>query len=255
MMIDKMIDIHSHSLWNIDDGSHGFNETMEMCFTAEENGTAVLFVTPHLMYWDSAEELFDIRNQKTDILHEELSDNDSQLIIKTGFEILCDDDIFSVKHFLPYTLAGSRYILIEFNFNKTTEEDVASWCNYLKSFGLVPVIAHPERYGFIKDDTTAINRLSDNGILFQINAGSPAGDFGDAELRISTEMINCGFADFIGSDAHGAVGRNTDMASMIDDYPYECDTSLLEKAAKSNPEYILKDRLFIPNRKKYMSKL
>jgi protein-tyrosine phosphatase len=252
--MDKIIDIHSHTLWGIDDGSSDFNETMRMCFDAEDNGTSVLFVTPHLMYWEQAEDLFDIRNEKVAMLQDELLENDSDLIIKSGFEILCDDDIFSVKHFLPYTLNGSRYILIEFDFFKTTERDVASWCDYLKSFGLIPIIAHPERYGFVQDDITALNRFSDKGVLFQINVGSPAGDFGDEELQISTQMINCGFADFIGSDAHSNVGRNTEIGVLFEDYPYSCDMDLVELAACENPKFILKDGIYVPKRKKYLAK-
>ena len=82
------------------------------------------------------------------------------MIIKKGFEILCDDEIFDIKYFKPYTLNESRYILIEFDFYKTAEEDVKSWCKYLQSFGLVPIIAHPERYGFVMDDMSCLDRLS-----------------------------------------------------------------------------------------------
>lgn len=250
--MDKIIDIHSHSLWGMDDGSRSFSETMYMCLDAENDGTSVLFVTPHLMYWEQAEELYDIRNEKAEALREELCETGSELIVKTGFEILCDDDIFSVKHFLPYTLNGSRYILIEFNFSKTTESDVTSWCEYLKSFGLVPVIAHPERYNFVQDDITVLNRLSDKDVLFQINAGSPAGDFGDRELQISTQMINCGFADFIGSDAHSNMGRNTEISVLLEEYPVECDMEQVENAACKNPLYILENGIYVPKRKKYL---
>ena len=254
-MFDGMIDIHSHTLWGVDDGSRKFDETMDMCFCAEDSGTGILFVTPHLMYWDSAEELYDKREEKVHILEETLDENDSSLIIKKGFEILCDDDIFDVKHFKPYTLNGSRYVLIEFSFSKTAEEDVASWCNYLKSFGLVPIIAHPERYGFVQNDPLCINRLSDSGVLFQINAGSPAGAFGDREMQISCEMINSGFVDFIGSDAHRINIRNTNMDFYIERYPDGVNMELVRKAAVVNPQAILNDSIYVPKREKYITEM
>ena len=254
-MFDNMIDIHSHSLWGVDDGSRSFNETMDMCFCAEDSGTGILFVTPHLMYWDSADALYDKREEKVHILEEALDNQESSLIIKKGFEILCDDEIFNIRHFKPYTLNGSRYILIEFSFRKTTEDDVVSWCRYLKSFGLVPVIAHPERYGFVQDDVTCLNRLSDMGVLFQINAGSPAGAFGDKETSISCNMINSGFVDFIGSDAHRINLRNTNMAFYIERYPEAADMDAVRRALLTNPENILYDRDYFPLRKKYITKL
>lgn len=253
-MFDNIVDIHSHTLWGLDDGARRFEETMDMCFCAEDNGTSILFVTPHLMYWDTAEDLFDKRNEKIEALNNELEYNDSQLVIKPGFEILCDDEIFSVKHFYPYTLNQSRYILIEFSFEKTTESDVTAWCDYLKSFGLVPVIAHPERYRFVQTDVCSLNRLSDRGVLFQINAGSPAGMFGPEEKYVSDKMLECGFVDFLGSDAHRINIRNTDIAECIHRYDDNIDLEELEKIATKNPEFIINDGIYVPKRKKYLEK-
>lgn len=252
-MFGNMIDIHSHTLWGIDDGAGSFNETMDMCFCSEDSGTGILFVTPHLMYWNKADMLYDIREEKVQILEDALADNESELVIKKGFEILCDDEIFNIRHFRPYTLNESRYILIEFSFYKTTEDDVVSWCEYLKSFGVVPVIAHPERYGFVLDDPTSLDRLSDRGVLFQINAGSPAGAFGEREMNVACRMINAGFVDFVGSDGHRIRQRNTDMGYWIENYPGAVDMDAVRKAVLENPVAIIEDRVYTPDRKKYIA--
>ena len=247
-MFDQIVDIHSHALWGIDDGARHFDDSVDLCIMAEDSGTKTLFLTPHLMYWQQAESLFDLREEKIEKLNEVLEENESEIILKKGFEILCDDDIFNVKYFNPYTLNGSRYILIEFNFFKTNEADVLSWCKYLTSFGLVPIIAHPERYGFVLDDISCIKRLSETGVLFQMNAGSPTGMFGREEQDASCRMLNNGYVDFIGSDAHDLYGRNTDLYACIEMYPDFVDSDLLCKAAVLNPEYILKDKEYRPIR-------
>ncbi len=254
-MFDGMIDIHSHTLWGIDDGANHFDESVELCFMADDAGTKTLFLTPHLMYWEKAEELFDMREMKTEQLAEVLDDNYSGIILKKGFEVFCDDDIFNVKYFKPYTLNESRYILIEFDFFKTGENDVSSWCNYLSSFGLVPIIAHPERYGFVLDDVSCIDRLSEKGVLFQINAGSPAGMFGDEEAAIACGMLNKGYADFIGSDAHGLFSRNTDLYACMEMYPEFINEELLRKAAVENPQVILNDKPYSPKRLDYITNI
>ncbi len=240
-MNNNYIDLHSHVLWGIDDGSRSLDESVDMCAIAEENGTGTLFLTPHLMYWDRAEELFDIRNEKVEYLKDVLADNEINLDLKTGFEILCDDDIFLIKYFNPYTLCGSKYVLIEFDFFKTTIEDVLSWCSYLQSFGLVPIIAHPERYRFMLLDGKCIDTLSDKGVLFQINAGSPAGMFGDTTAEFAIKMIRGGFVDFIGSDAHDTRMRNTNLAFCFDNYPYEADNGFLYRASYLNPLKVIKN--------------
>ena len=252
-MNNNFIDLHSHVLWGVDDGSRSLDETVDLCALAEDSGTETLFLTPHLMYWDRAEELFDIRNEKSAYLKEILSENDINLNIETGFEILCDDDIFGVKYFNPYTLCGSKYILIEFDFFKTTIDDVLSWCSYLQSFGLVPVIAHPERYRFMLLDEKCIDRLSDKGVLFQINAGSPAGMFGDLTARFALKMLKGGFVDFIGSDAHDIRSRNTDMMFCFDRYPYDVNESVLHKAACLNPLKVIENKDISVNRLSHFS--
>lgn len=236
-----MIDIHSHTLWGLDDGSQDFETTLHMCKIAYESGTDVLFVTPHIVYWHSAEQLYDRRERKAEQLCEVLDDEAIDLKIVKGFEILCDDEIFNINYFKPYTLAGSRYILIEFDFYKTDEDDVMVWCDYLKKHGLVPIIAHPERYEFVLQDISVIGRLSDEGVLFQINAGSPLGFFGEREGVAALKMLKSGYVDFVGTDAHSDRTRNTDLASLIEDYYDYISEDYIELLTQTNPEKIIND--------------
>lgn len=240
-MRGKYIDIHSHVLWDMDDGSRDIEETIRLCDMAASSGTGHLFLTPHLIYWEGAGNLFDERNWKYDQLSEILDEEEINLKLHKGFEILCDDDIFDIKYFKPYTLCGSRYILIEFDFFKTTVDDVFAWCDYLISFGLVPIIAHPERYQFFLSEEGAIDKLYQKGVLFQINSGSAAGMFGSSVQYFAEKMINKGFAHFIGSDAHDLRMRNTDMEFCIDNYPDYVDMELLEIAYGVNPFKIIND--------------
>lgn len=210
-MNGKYIDIHSHVLWGLDDGSRDIEETVALCDMAEGTGTEQIILTPHLIYWENVDSLYDARERKFDRLSDVLDEEGFDLKIHKGFEILCDDDIFNIKHFKPFTLCNSRYILIEFDFFKTSVEDVISWSEYLLSFGLVPIIAHPERYKFFHLEESAIDKLSEMGALFQINGGSAAGMFGSTVQYFAEKMISKNYADFIGSDAHDLDMRNTDL--------------------------------------------
>ncbi len=247
-MAGNYIDIHSHTLWDLDDGAGDAYETLDMCEIASETGTKTLFLTPHLMYWDTCDELLDDRDRKFEQLCEINEECGLPLELKSGFEVLCNDDIFTIKNFERYTLCGSRYMLIEFDFFKTTETDVQSWCSYLLSSGIVPVIAHPERYRFMLADDGSVDRLSQKGVLFQINAGSAAGMFGGASADFAFRMINGGFADFIGSDAHDVDFRNTDLELNFMNYPEFVNRELLMKAAEENPVSIIENKMYIPER-------
>ena len=254
-MNDKYIDIHSHVLWGVDDGAQNLQTSVELCDMASETGTGTLFLTPHLMYWETAEELFDTRERRFERLNAILEEEDISLKLQKGFEILCDDDVFDIKYFKPYTLCGSRYILIEFDFFKPSFEDVSSWCAYLKSFGLVPIIAHPERYEFFLSDYSCLDKISEKGVLFQVNSGSAAGMFGDEVQEFAERMINRGFADFIGSDAHDLRRRNTDISFSLENYPYGMNEDVLEKILFTNPEKIIKDEQIVTNRLGYFAEI
>ncbi len=247
-----MTDFHSHTLWHLDDGSQTIETTLEMCDIAMETGTDILFLTPHMIYWDEAEEIINRRNDKAEWLKEILDEENCNLQLVKGFEVMCDDDIFNVKYLKPFTLGKTKYILIEFNFYKPTEHDIMSWCTYIMSQGLVPVIAHPERYVFVHDDISILDRLSEKGVLFQINSGSPLGMFGDLECNISLKMLYNGYVDFIGSDAHGVNMRNTAMGDMIMHYPENIPEYLIEKAVEINPEKLLRNEDIKPKRLRLM---
>jgi protein-tyrosine phosphatase len=194
--------------------------------------------------------LFDERNEKADYLKDVLVDNNIDIDLKLGFEILCDDDIFNVKYFKPYTLCDSRYILIEFDFFKPTIEDVEAWLKYLLSFDLIPIIAHPERYEFVKKDISVIERLSEKGCLFQLNSGSVVGVFGEYEASVALKMLLCGYADFLGSDAHDLRWRNTDMYVFLRDYPEAVSDEVLEKILFENPQRVVNNEPIKPKRLK-----
>lgn len=252
---NKMFDIHSHVLWGMDDGSRDLETTIELCDMAAESGTGTLFLTPHLLYWETSEKLYDKRERKVEQLEEILYEERIPLKIEKGFEILCDDDILDIKYFKPYTLCGSRYLLMEFNFFKPTYDDVRAWCEYVKSFGVVPVIAHPERYSFFLNDYSAIDKLSKKGVLFQVNSGSLAGMFGVDVQDFAERMVNLGFCDFIGSDAHDVRRRNTDISFCLDNSPYGLNEEALDKALFVNPQYIIKDKQIRVNRLGYFAEL
>lgn len=242
------IDIHSHSLWGMDDGARSFDSSVELCRLAYETGTDILFLTPHIIHWEDASALYDAREERASYLQNILYNEGKDLKLIKGFEILCDDDIFDIKYFTPYTLNGTKYILIEFNFHRTTEEDVNAWCDYLISNGLVPIIAHPERYEFVKNDISVIERLSDKGCLFQMNCGSAVGVFGDVECNVALRMLFGGYVDFIGSDAHDLRWRTTDMDIFIRDYPEDLDEELLYLALRENPEKLINNEDITPKR-------
>ena len=81
----------------------------------------------------------------------------------------------------------------------------------LRFKGVVPILAHPERYPELMAHTERLLKWRKEGLLLQCNAGSFAGRFGESAQSAAKLLLNNHLVDFIGSDAHRAVGRDTDM--------------------------------------------
>ena len=105
------------------------------------------------------------------------------------------------------TIGHNKYMLLEFYSNiypTNYEEELFK----LQSNGVTPIIAHPERYRFIKEDINILNKWIERDYVLQIDAGSIIGHFGKNTKNIAIKMIEKGFVHLIGSDAHNNKKRN-----------------------------------------------
>jgi protein-tyrosine phosphatase len=110
------------------------------------------------------------------------------------------------------TLAGSRYLLVEFPPGYVPPQAAAVF-HELVVLGRVPMVAHPERNLVFARDLARLGALLDAGAVAQVTAGSLAGDFGRGARRAAEEMIDQGLAHLVASDAHDAARRPPRMAA------------------------------------------
>ena len=207
-----MIDIHSHIINEIDDGSKSIEMTITMLKKAEISGTKSIVATPHFMRGR-----FDVEYSEVLKRVEELK--------KEYFNDKCIG-----------TINGSRYMLIELPMLEFNLDEVIDTIYELQIRKIVPIIAHPERYKQFIKKPSMINALIKEGMLFQLNAGSIAGNFGKDVKKTAQRFLEHNVYSFIGSDAHRDRGRDTDMSEAL---------KLLEKSQKrafiSNASAMLDD--------------
>ena len=103
-------------------------------------------------------------------------------------------------------------MLIEFPMREFDVNNVIDNLYELTLKGVVPIIAHPERYiPFIKKPSL-INDFIKEGYLFQLNAGSIVGDFGKEVKKLALNYLGNGVYYIFGSDAHSDERRNTHIS-------------------------------------------
>jgi protein-tyrosine phosphatase len=196
-----MIDIHSHVLPFVDDGSRTLEASLSMIKIACESGVTDLFLTPHYMktrnylstYEDNLSVFLNFQRQV------KIAGYDIRLHL--GNEIYYTIDTMrqlQKKTVIP--MGTSNKVLIEFSLSGQ-EEDIVEAIHNLKASGYVPIIAHPERYPYLKS-VTDYGLMKKMGALIQLNAPSIVGKYGQTIQKMAMRLIKLDFVDFVGSDVH-----------------------------------------------------
>lgn len=236
-----MIDLHSHILPELDDGSQSLQESLAMARMAVDSGVTAMAATPHCA-GDRAGDVY----ASWKLLRQALRENKIPLKLFPGMEIFgTEDTLRLLQDGKLFTLNGSRYPLIEFSFHSSGEQE-SRILRSLCKVGLKPVIAHPERYSYVQHDPELLNRWHRMGCLMQINRGSLLGRFGTRAQEMAEELVERKFAAIVASDAHSPQMRTPWMADvkklLSQDFSPTCARTLLLE----NPRKILKDEPLPP---------
>lgn len=236
------IDMHCHILPGVDDGAESFEKACELIIQGAESGTTVMTVTPHYNNPDkqngkyNKQLIADAYKQ----LKSALKNKDIPVTLLLGSEILADNNLGVLQKndgIIP--INGSRYILVEFHFDEDIR-NVHRYVDEIISFGLIPVLAHPERYSFFLNED--IEYLVNKGCKIQINKDSPLGKYGTSAQRFSHFLLKNDLVHLIASDCHDVNYRNADMSDI---YKWLSERFTAEKIAiltHDNPKSILLDR-------------
>ena len=231
-----MIDLHSHILPELDDGSNSLQESLAMARMAVESGVTVIAATPHCAD-DRARDVYEAWK----LLRQALKECRIPLKLFPGMEI------FGTEHTLRllqegklFTLNGSRYPLIEFSFHSDGERETRILRSLCK-VGLRPIVAHPERYSYVQYDPELINRWHRMGCLMQVNRGSLLGRFGSRPQEMAVELMERNFAAVVASDAHSSTVRTPWMEDVRKLVSQEYSPAYARRLLLENPSRILKD--------------
>lgn len=197
-----MTDIHSHILFDVDDGCSTLKESIELLKKMHDIGFNDIILTPH--YIDGSE--YNSNNiekiSKFKELKEEIQKEKLDINIYLGNEIFINNNIYElIKNKNIYTLNNSNYILVELPFHNqiVNLEDIIY---ELKIKGITPIIAHPERYTYFQKNYKEVDRLKEEGFLFQANYSSILGYYGKEAQKLLKYMLKKRYIDYLGTDIH-----------------------------------------------------
>ena len=197
-----MIDLHCHLLPAVDDGAADLEEAVSMCSAAAADGCTAIVATPHLRHerWWNGDRL-----RLEELWRRLEAAAADHLQVHLGGEIAINSESADELLRLPegdlLSLAGSRYLLLEFH-PRGIGPDPEDLVHELAISGWFPVIAHPERIPWLAEDLGYLAALSDLGALVQITAMSVTGEIGRFTQNAAERMLEDEMVHFIASDAH-----------------------------------------------------
>lgn len=196
-----MIDIHSHIIFDVDDGAKNITESAAMLAAAKSAGITRIVATPHVRI-----ETFD-RNKVLE--NYEITRKiaaDMGITLKLGFEVHWNYLLMlPPDRYLDYCTKNTNRMLIEFSLgDDTLPQNHDSMIYRLQRAGIEIVIAHPERYKFLQQNISCVSRWKEFGCKMQLDANSFYNRAEPRSKNTARKLLNLECYDYIASDAHSA---------------------------------------------------
>lgn len=210
------IDVHSHLIPGIDDGSKTIEETLEMLSHFEDLGYTKVITTPHVMsdYYKNTPEIIlkglaGVRNA--------IAESNLTIEIDAAAEYNLDADFEKIIDSGDILTFGENYVLFELPFfQEPPMLNEIIW--KLQTKGYQPILAHVERYSFWFNDWNRVLEIKERGVHFQLNINSLTGHYGPDVKEIAEKLIDHDMIDLVGSDCHNMNHMNLTKEALH--YPY-----------------------------------
>ena len=194
------VDLHSHLIPGIDDGSQSMEESLSLLRGMREAGYEKVITTPHIMS-DAYRNTPDIIKKGLSTLREAVQKEGIAIAIEAAAEYYLDDGFYDHLRGGDVLTIGGEYLLFETSYISKPLQ-LEEMIFEIASAGYTPLMAHPERYRYIQDPMREYSRLKELGVYFQVNLNSFGGYYGKGAKERVHFLSREGMIDFLGSDVH-----------------------------------------------------
>lgn len=196
-----MIDIHTHVIPCVDDGSPNLETSIAMIKHEIEIGVNEIYCTPHHIYSRYEKSVEEIK-EKFNLLNQEVKNLNLPIKLYLGQEICYthrEDILGMLKSGKLLTLNNTNRVLLEFSFHREPEDILDIIYNFGVN-GYEVIIAHVERYEWMTYDKVVA--LRNEGAKIQINSNSYLGLESWHEKRFTRKLLKNSLVDYVASDTH-----------------------------------------------------
>jgi tyrosine-protein phosphatase YwqE len=194
------VDIHSHFLPGIDDGAKNLDDSFYLIEQFIQFGIKNIITTPHILgsVWPNTPEI--IQN-KRDQVQAEIEKRKLDFTLRAAAEYMLDEKFGTFLEKRELMTLKDNYLLIEMSYLSPPSK-LFEYIYEIQQAGYEPILAHPERYGFLHGNLKGYEKLKDHGCYFQLNLLSLTKQYGKFVTKTAKQLLEANFIDFVGSDTH-----------------------------------------------------
>ena len=212
-----MTDFHSHILPKTDDGSSCISESIEMLTSTKNQGIDRIVATPHFYASDeSPSEFLYRRNHTYQKLISEIKELSLPEII-LGAEVGFFEGMSDCNELKDMVISGTSLLMVEMPVCKWSDRMLYEIKAINENQGIVPLIAHIDRYIKLLHDRKIINKLNGLPVLIQANSSF---FINKKTSRLAFSLLSKEKIHLLGSDCHNTATRPQNLGdaySLISD--------------------------------------
>jgi protein-tyrosine phosphatase len=231
-----MVDIHSHILWGMDDGSDSRETSMAMLRIAYQTGTTDIVATPH------ANSQYAFQPQ---VIEERIGDLQSAPTAERptlhrgcDFHLSYENIEDALKNPRKYTINARNFLLVEFA-DLHVPQTTAEIFDRLMDRGMFPIITHPERNPILAGKMDQLATWVERGSFLQVTAKSLEGGFGKGARVAAWKMLSLGLVHFVASDSHDPEYRSPRLDAAFGLVAAKMGKHNAELLFTSNPSVVI----------------
>lgn len=194
-------DMHSHLVPGIDDGARDIVDSVRLIKGLAELGYQKLITTPHIL-WEIYPNTPEQITPGIEAVRQAIQAASQTIELHAAAEYFIDEHFETLlREKAPLLTLKDNLVLVEFSMmNAPLELTEVLFEMQLQNYQ--PVIAHPERYIYLRNKKEFFDELKETGCYFQLNLLSLTGHYGTSVQELAEWLIKKEYYDYAGTDLH-----------------------------------------------------